>query len=90
MNENIAILRITPITGHGNLRGFADVKVGEITICDCRIVQQAGQAAYVAGPQRLEHGRWWPLVKLSPALRQRVQQAVLTAWWRQHESGGAA
>ncbi len=89
MSETVTILRITPITGHGNLRGFADVKIGEITICDCRIVQQLNQAAYVVGPQKQERGRWRSLVKLSPELRQRVQETVLTEWGRRQEIGGA-
>ena len=86
MSDTIIVMRVTPVSGQGNLRAFADVRVGEITVCDCRVIQQAGQVAYVAGPQKQERGRWWPLVKMSPELRERVQSAVLGAWQKLQEA----
>lgn len=61
----------------GNLKAFIQIKVGEITICDCRVVQQAGQKAYVSGPQKQVNGQWVPLVKMTPALRTQVEAVIL-------------
>lgn len=83
MSDAVSVLRVSPVSGQGNLKGFADVRVGEVTICDCRIVQQPGQAAYISGPHKHERGRWWPLVKMSPQLRAQVQAVVLAEWQRQ-------
>ena len=74
---NIQVLRVVKVTGGGNLRAFADVRVGEITICDCKVIQQLGQRAYVTGPQKQVGERWYPLVKMSGGLRDRVQACVL-------------
>lgn len=84
MNEPIELLRVTRVGGEGNLRGYVDVRVGAVTICDCRIIQQPGQAAYVCGPQKYDGARWWPLVKLTPELRQRVQAVVLDVWQKEN------
>ncbi len=85
MDTPITILRVSPVSGHGNLRAFAQVRVGDIIIVDCRLIQQPGQVAYLTGPQKEESGRWWPLVKMTPALRERVQAAVLAKWQQQNK-----
>jgi DNA-binding cell septation regulator SpoVG len=87
VNPEIKVLRISPVTGRGNLRAYADVQFDGITITDCPIVQQNGQAAYVTGPQKFEDGHWWPVVKLTSDLRQHVQAAVLSEWQRQMGGG---
>ena len=74
--SEIHVISIHPFT-EGNLRGFAEVKIGEITICDCRIIQQPGCRAYVTGSQKKHEGRWLPLVRMSSALREQVQAAIL-------------
>ncbi len=74
----IQVLNVTP-AGQTNLRAFATVKVGEITIHDCKVIQQPGQRAYVTGPQKQVGERWYPLVSMSSRLRDRVQAQVLDA-----------
>ena len=75
----ILIKSLSPAHDQGNLRGFATIKVGEITIHDCRIIQQPGSRAYVSGPQKQVGQRYYPLVTMSAALRDRVQMEVLEA-----------
>lgn len=76
--SDIKVLRVERLSRGSNLKAFVDVKIGDITILDCRVVQQPGQKAYLSGPQKpLEGGRWAPIVKMSTALRERVQEAVL-------------
>jgi len=75
---DIKIVRMERLARGSNLKAFVDVKIGEITIIDCRVIQQPGQKAYLSGPQKpIEGGRWAPIVKMSAALRQCVQEAVL-------------
>lgn len=77
--SQISVVGIRPQRNMGNLRAFVEVKIGEITIADCRIIQQPGQRAYVSGPQKQVDGRYLPLVKMTANLRERVQTVVLSA-----------
>ena len=61
----------------GNLKAFIQVKVGDITICDCRVIQQPGQKAYISGPQKQANGQWVPLVKMTSTLRAHVEAVIL-------------
>lgn len=73
---NIEVIRIKRMNA-GNLRALAELRVGDITICDCRIIQQPGQQAFVSGPQKKVNDRWFPLVKMSKPLRDEVENLVL-------------
>jgi hypothetical protein len=75
----IAKLARAAVPGQPNLKGYAAVKVGEITICDCRIIQQAGQKAYVTGPQKQVGQNFYPLVLMTTELREKVQAVVINA-----------
>jgi hypothetical protein len=80
MNDPITVLRVSRISGQGNLRALAVAQVGEFEIRGLRIVMQPGQRPYMAWPQ-LEHRRkFYSMLKTEPALRERVQAAVLAAW----------
>ena len=70
----------------GALRAFVSVKIGEdLTILNFRVVQQAGQRAHVHCPQ-LEYidgfgnRKYFPVVKLSPKLKEEVQNVILEKW----------
>lgn len=79
MNElPIHVLSVTP-AGQPNLRAYAVVKIGDITVHDCKVIQQPGQRAYVTGPQKQVGDRWFPLVSMTSTLRERVQAEVLDA-----------
>lgn len=47
----IEVVSLRPITGAGNLRAFASIKVGPIVINDVRLIQQPGQKAWSSPPQ---------------------------------------
>ena len=81
--EAITVLRITPVNNAGSLRAFAVVRVGDFEISDCRVIQQKGQRAYLAWPQRQSGGQWYPVIKTTPELRERVQALVLAEWRNQ-------
>jgi DNA-binding cell septation regulator SpoVG len=87
--SNILILAIHALTG-GNLKAFVDVQLGpSVTIFGFRIIQQAGQKAWVSAPQREytdQSGikRYAPIVELTGNLKDRVEHAIMAAW---EESG---
>jgi DNA-binding cell septation regulator SpoVG len=85
--QAIEILEIRPSAKPGTIKAFVDVGVGGVTLRDCKVVMQDGQKSWVAMPSSSWTGsdgkvRWRQLVELSPALRDRVSEAVLEAWGR--------
>lgn len=73
-------------TDRGNLKAFADVKVGSsLKIFGCRIIQQPNQKAWVSMPQRQWQGKdgqtkYMPMVELAGDLKSAVETAILQAW----------
>jgi len=49
--DNIVVLAIRPAP-RGNLRGFADIRIGKLTIKDLRIIQQPSQRPWVLPSQQ--------------------------------------
>jgi hypothetical protein len=45
----VEVLEIKPIE-NGNLKAFVKLKIGDVVFHDFRIVQQAGQKAWVSAP----------------------------------------
>ena len=83
---NITVEAIRKLDGSGNLKAFASVNIGgKITIHSCRIIQQPGQKAWVALPQRewtTQQGekRFAPLIELPDKVKTAIQEAVLNTW----------
>jgi DNA-binding cell septation regulator SpoVG len=83
--SKIRIITIHQAVG-GNLRAFVDIGLGaSLVIKGFRIVQQPGQKAWVAPPQREFMGdnglkRYAPIGELSGGLKRAVEQAILAAW----------
>ncbi len=48
----VEVVNYRPFTGQGSLKGFAEIKVGPLTIRDIRLIQVAGKEAFVAPPQK--------------------------------------
>jgi hypothetical protein len=85
---DIEVVAIKPIAGGGSAKAFVTVRVGGITIKECKIVQQAGQRPWLAPPDRPWTGsdgkpRYARLVELDKDLHERVTAAVLQEWKRQ-------
>lgn len=84
MSTLIEVIAIRPVP-NGNLRAFVSVRVGDITIHDCRIVQQPGQRPWVSLPQqeyttRDGERKFSTVIELTEPLRREVSRAVLAAW----------
>ena len=83
MSSAIEVVSLHPCDG--DVRAFATIRLGGVTVHGTKIVQQPGQRAWVAMPDRqwLNDGskkRWSPTVELNEGLRQRVTARVLAKW----------
>jgi DNA-binding cell septation regulator SpoVG len=87
----LEVLEVKPVTGRGNLKAFARVRLGAVVIHGCRVIQQPGQKAWVALPQVPARAKadgsgagWYPVIEITnPELLARVRAAVLEAWGNQ-------
>jgi DNA-binding cell septation regulator SpoVG len=88
MTAPIEVLELRRLSGDGNLKAFAKVRLGAVVIHGLKIVQQPGQKAWIALPQvpgrKKADGSgagWFPVVEIvSPELLAKVRDAVLAAW----------
>lgn len=82
-----AAIEITDIKPRqlGNIKAFCTLRIGGVTIRECKIVQQPGQNPWLAMPDRQWTGddgktRYFHLVELSDGLKGKVQDAAIAAW----------
>lgn len=86
MTEDVEILSITPVEGRGSLRAFVNLRIGDLIINDCRIIQEIGKGPWFSMPvlsYRDEHGtnRYRTIVQvINENLKNKISQAVLDAW----------
>ena len=79
--DKIQVVKVTPIN-KGNVKAFASVKLGEtLTIHSIKVVQQAGQKAYVRLPENEQNGKFFPVVSADDKrFQEAIQDKVLAAW----------
>lgn len=85
--SSVELLEIRPVTNAGNVRAFVTVRLGGVTIHGCKVVQQPGQAAWLAMPDRSYADasgkqKWSAVVELSPDLKRKVSDFVMAEWAR--------
>lgn len=82
----IKVLSIRTVSGRGNLKAFADCRIGPFIIYGIRIIQQPKQRPWVSMPaitQRDRDGQthYFQVVTIeSENLKNRISHAVLQAW----------
>jgi DNA-binding cell septation regulator SpoVG len=78
----IIVRELRRLPDAGSLRAVATVDVGPWSIRGCRVIEQAGQAAYVVLPQeRTNRGRFFPVVQITnQRLQARLEAAVLARY----------
>jgi DNA-binding cell septation regulator SpoVG len=81
----IQVLDVRSVANAGNVCAFVSLRLGGVTVHGAKIVQQAGQRAWVAMPDRQWTApdgkvRYTAVVELTPLLKQRVSDAVLSGW----------
>lgn len=92
--SDIELLDLRPVTSGGNVRAFVSIRLGGVTIHTCKIVQQPGQTAWLAMPDRpytdasgKQKQNWTAIVELSPELKRRVSDSIIAEWERRCASG---
>jgi DNA-binding cell septation regulator SpoVG len=76
----IEVLAIRRLDGKSTVKAFCDIRCGGVTLKGCKIVQQSGQAAWLAVPStKTTHG-WQNVVEVSKELRERLTAVALEAW----------
>lgn len=91
----VTCLSVRAVQNPGNLRAFADVKIGPLVVTGCRVIQQPGQRPWVSMPQAVaDDGRFFPCLRtddddLRAAVRERVLRAAETAGVLRSEPSGA-
>jgi DNA-binding cell septation regulator SpoVG len=84
------MLDVRRVDNGGNVRAYVSLRIG-VTIHGAKIVQQTGQRAWLAMPDRQWTAadgkvRYTAVVELTSSLKQRGSDAVL-AGWEAHDGG---
>ncbi len=79
--DRISVTKITPIN-KGTIKAFASIKLGStLSINSIKIIQQAGQRAFVRLPESEKDGKYYPVVSADDKqFQEAVQEKVLAAW----------
>jgi CRISPR/Cas system-associated exonuclease Cas4 (RecB family) len=75
-DNHLSIEKIQILENRGNLKALVDVRVGTMTLRECRVVQQPGQRSWASFP--MAEGRNCTLVtEHDPEFRQLVKDYIL-------------
>lgn len=82
---NIQIIEIKPSVSRGTVKAFVKLSLDGIVIYDFKVIQKAGQKAWVSCPQaewtdKSGQKHYKPVVELPEALKTQVQTAILQKW----------
>ncbi|GEM_PF-973630 len=83
---DIETLSITPVEGRGSLRAFVNIRIGDLIIHDCRIIQELGKKPWFSLPvlsYKNQYGttQYRTLVQiLDENLKNEISQVVLSTW----------
>lgn len=89
--SDIEVIALRHLTDGRPLRAFVDVRIGEWTVHDWRVIKQNGQRAYVSPPQvswKDNQGavHYRALLSLPADQRQLVELAILSAWMKEQHN----
>ncbi len=81
----IKVLAMRMLSGDKPLKAFCDVKVGDWTVYEWRVVKSEGQRAWVSVPQASWKDRdgkvqYRALLSIPGELKQRIDLQILSAW----------
>ncbi len=78
-DDHLSIERIQIVENRGNLKALVDVRIGTMTLRECRVVKQEGQKAWAGFP--MAEGRNLTLVtEHDQEFRQLVKDYILHEW----------
>ncbi len=84
--SQVEVLSITHVENRGSLRAFVNIRIGDLLIYDCRIIQENGKKAWVSMPvltYNVQDGKpkYKPSVQITDEkLKNEISEAVLKAW----------
>lgn len=80
----VEVVDIRKINGDGNLKAFADVKIGEDLIVKGFSVMKGKQGVFVAMPRKPgKEGRWFDIITAGNDLKRELEDRVLEAYDRE-------
>ena len=80
----IEVVDIRKIIGDGNLKAFADVKVGDCLVIKGFCVLQGKKGIFVSMPRKAaKDGRWFDILEPDDSLKRELEEKVLEAYDRE-------
>lgn len=85
-NNELEVLSITPVEGRGSLRAFVNLRLGDLILNDCRVIQEPGKHAWFSLPvlsYKTQYGttQYRTFIQIvDENLKNRISEAVLSAW----------
>ena len=81
---DVEVVDIRKITGDGNLKAFADVRVGESLVIKGFCVMQGKSGIFVSMPRKAsKDGRWFDIVEPDESLKRQLEDKVLESYDRE-------
>ena len=81
---DIEVVDIRKITGDGNLKAFADVRVCEGLVIKGFCVMQGKGGIFVSMPRKAsKDGRWFDILEPSDSLKRQLEDRVLESYDRE-------
>lgn len=82
--QEVEVTDIRKMTGDGNLRAFADVKVGGCLLIKGVSVMKGKNGIFVSMPRKAsKDGRWFDVLEAEDDLRQEIEDKVLKSYDRE-------
>ena len=80
----VEVVDIRKITGDGNLKAFADVRVGDSLVIKGFCVMQGKSGIFVSMPRKAsKDGRWFDILEPDDALKRQLEGKVLESYDRE-------
>ena len=81
---DVEVVDIRKITGDGNLKALADVRVGEGLVIKGFCVMQGKNGIFVSMPRKAtKDGRWFDILEPDDVLKRRLEDKVLESYDRE-------
>lgn len=87
----VEVADIRKVAGDGNLKAFADVRIGNSILIKGVSVMQGKKGVFVCMPRKAsKDGRWFDVLELEDALKEKIEEYVLAAYdSEEHEEAEA-
>jgi DNA-binding cell septation regulator SpoVG len=81
---DLEVVDIRKIVGDGNLKAFADVRVGESLVIKGFCVMQGKSGIFVSMPRKAsKDGRWFDIIEPDDTLKRQLENKVLESYDRE-------